>query len=212
MTEPDPSAALSLQELEDRSLARALSGRARERLKLLAQLLAPLLVVGLGLRYLMTSVLELDRAPINFGFAYAGGIVNLVACLGLWLFVRREHEDGAHIIKVGLCFEVLVAMCLALPIYATAPFNHWGPSWLTVWIVFFPLLVPAPPRSHWLASFAAAAAAPVAYYLGQIAGEPDPTYQQLAWMFLPNVFAVFLAAVPAKLLYETECKAHQAQP
>src|SRR5262249_23698430 len=67
--------------------------------------------------------------------------------------------------RFGLAFEVVGSLGIALASYSgiwELGRADWGVSWLCVWIMMFPLLIPAPPRPAALAAFASACTGPLA--------------------------------------------------
>jgi serine/threonine-protein kinase len=70
-----------------------------------------------------------------------------------------------RVVRLGLVFEVVGSLGIALASYPGVwELGHaaWGVSWLCVWIMMFPLVIPAPPRSAALAAFASASMGPLA--------------------------------------------------
>ena len=90
---------------------------------------------------------------------------------------------GAFAISLGDNLEPLVTGGLPLA----------NLSWLCVWIVTFPLFVPASPRWALLAGLASASTWPLAYLVGRALGNPPAAGHILAMNFLENYIAAGLA-------------------
>ncbi len=86
-----------------------------------------------------------------------------------------------------------------------APFSSDRPldrvSWLCIWIVMFPMLVPARPAKALVASLAAASTWPLAFFtIGLSLGVASPAPRIVALSFLGNYIAAVLALVPTLVI------------
>ena len=102
-------------------------------------------------------------------------------------FSHSGRLSPARLVRVSLGYEVVVALCISV-------IDHLEPmqpdatmasiSWLCIWIVTFPLFVPAPPRWALVAGVASASTWPLGYYVGLALGNPGglraPGVPQLA--------------------------------
>lgn len=128
--------------------------------------------------------------PLHFGI-YAIAIVSAVT---VYLLTKREEISTEKLVNLGLLFQVGVAFCIAL-LEGTTSSSHGrmsGLSWVTILIVFFPVVVQAAP----LKTVAASAGAAVS---GQLAGwwtsgSPD---HLLMWN---NTVAVALSLIPSLIV------------
>src|SRR5262249_39575562 len=77
-------------------------------------------------------------------------------------------------------------------------FRGWTP--VAVWMVVFPLIVPAPPRRTVVATLLTAAMDPLALWVTLSRGAPRPA-GNLAEMFVPTAMACVLAPIAAKMVY-----------
>jgi serine/threonine-protein kinase len=73
-------------------------------------------------------------------------------------------------------------------------------SWLCVWIVMFPLVVPATPSRTLAASLLAASMWPIAFVVGVKLGNAMPEARVVFLNFLENYLAAFLALVPTLII------------
>jgi len=101
-----------------------------------------------------------------------------------------------RLLRVSLGYEVGVALAISLS-------DHMEPmgtsvtlvtiSWLCVWIVIFPVFVPASPRWALLAGTVSATTWPLAYFAGQALGNPPAPLHVLALNSLDGYFAAAVA-------------------
>jgi serine/threonine protein kinase len=112
-----------------------------------------------------------------------------------WM-ARIGRLTPRNLLWVSLSYEVVVALAISLsdhlePMHPDPPLA--AVSWVCVWIVSFPLLVPAPPRWALLAGLASATTWPLAYFVGLGIGNPPAPPQDVATNFLEGYLAVALA-------------------
>jgi len=112
---------------------------------------------------------------------------------------------------MSLGFEIAVALAISLhdhlePLPAGVPLG--AVSWLCVWIVAFPLVVPASPRWAFVAGLASASTWPLAYFIGRALGNPPAPGLTLLQDSLENYIAAGLAmfsTVVIRRLQEMGC-------
>ncbi len=131
----------------------------------------------------------------------AAGMTTLSLAVA-WL-VHHRPLTPRRLLNLGLAYEISVALAISVgdhlePLRADVPFA--SVSWLCVWIVLYPLVVPAPPRKTFLASFAAASTWPLAHLVGMAAGNPVAPGRLLFLNSLEGYLAVALAMVAAFFL------------
>jgi len=141
------------------------------------------------------------RVPISPD-VWAGLFIGL--SIALFFFARTSAIDGRRLLDLGLVFEVIGAWGIDFSLaWGIWPADQMGTgiSWVCVWIVFFPLIVPSTPGKTFLASLAAAASTPVLYYIGRANGGPplDPGY--VAQVFVANAICVGIAVVGSRVVY-----------
>ncbi|UCF19105.1 MAG: serine/threonine protein kinase [Gemmatimonadota bacterium] len=131
----------------------------------------PRLLVGAGVVELLTRT---------------HSVIALVSiALGLAVFLLSRHATMApqHILNLGLVFEVVGALGIAMsefwgqfPAYDPEGMlaDFLGIPWECVWIIGFPLLAPARPSKTLIASLAAASAGPATVGLSVLAGPGMP--------------------------------------
>src|SRR5438093_1949361 len=156
-------------------------------------------------------------------FAKAGAVPNMtlwlgaaVASLSLSLSIAWVAWRGmlapAGLLDVGLIYEVAQALCIALvfhsvPLQGAMPPRGW--TGVAVWILAYPLIVPATRGKTVLATLAAAAMDPLGLLVTVAAGNPRPPAGFLIPMFLPTALAACVALVLSRLVYTMTVEAEK---
>jgi serine/threonine protein kinase len=173
--------------------------------------------VGVGLFFAGSIVLNNLIEVVGWhSFAHAAlrnvvaaSMVALSAAM-VWL-AHSGRLTPARLLRVSLGYELATACAISVhdhlePLAAGAPFLSI--SWLCIWIVIFPLVVPASPRWALLAGVASAGTWPLAYLAGQALGNPAVPFRVLALDSLENYIAVcvaMFATVVIRSLQELGC-------
>jgi serine/threonine-protein kinase len=144
--------------------------------------------------------------------AWAGMFIALA--LGMFVFTRYHRVAPERLLTIGLVFEVVAAY--GIDIYLM--WGMWpettviaGISWVAVWIVFYPMIVPATPMRTLLASLAAATATPVLYYIGVWRGGVPLPDSHLFQMFAANLICVGMAVVGSRVIYRLGSDVNRAR-
>ncbi len=161
---------------------------------------AYLLAYGSG-RVAASDQWDVSRVPLHPDI-WAGLFIGL--SIGLFFLARSNLVDNHRLMDIGLVFEVVGAF--GIDIYLA--WGLWpesttiaGISWVCVWIVFFPLIVPATPGKAFVASLAAAASTPILYSIGVARGGPPLPAPYVIQMFMGNAICVGIAVVGARVVY-----------
>ena len=122
--------------------------------------------------------------------------VMVAASAAVVWFAHSGRLTSSRLLRVSLGYEVAVAFAISLldhlePYAAGLPLGSL--SWLCVWIVAFPLFVPASPRWALLAGLASATTWPLAYLVGRALGNPEVPLRALALDSLENYIAAGVA-------------------
>jgi serine/threonine protein kinase len=124
--------------------------------------------------------------------------------VALFFFARTSAIDGRRLLDLGLVFEVIGAwgidFSLAWGLWP-AGVQGTGISWVCVWIVFFPLIVPSTPWKTFFASLAAAASTPILYFIGRANGGPALDTGYVVQVFMANAICVGIAVVGSRVVY-----------
>jgi serine/threonine-protein kinase len=126
----------------------------------------------------------------------------IAASIGFFFLARSGWVADRRLLDLGLVYVVVAAA----GIDQWLAFGVWpegmmvtGISWVTVWTVFFPLIVPSTWGKVVIASLAAASTTPVLYAVGQAAGAPPLT--NVVPMFVSNYIAVGIAIVGHRVVF-----------
>ena len=128
----------------------------------------------------------------------------LAAVVGFLAF-RRRH-DPTFLIHVGLAFEVFAALGISFVEFwgflGDERTGYFGVSWVALWIMFFPLFVPAPPGRALLAGFLSALTGPL-ILVCSTASDASPHLHLEYWIrvCVPTLLAVGLGYFAASLVY-----------
>jgi len=133
---------------------------------------------------------------------WAGLFIGL--SIALFFFARWSDIDGRRLLDLGLVYEVVGAVGIDISMaWGMWPENTllMGASWVCVWIVFFPLIVPSTPGKTFLASLAAAASTPVLYAIGRANGGPPLPTENVIQVVMANAICVGIAVVGSRVVY-----------
>jgi serine/threonine-protein kinase len=109
--------------------------------------------------------------------------VSIAASLAVFLMTRFWRIDPATVLDFGLLYEVVASLGIVVAEFWNVGFSGhmamaaggekpwFGISWVCVWILMFPTVVPNTPGKTALASFASASMAPLALLLSMALGQ-----------------------------------------
>jgi eukaryotic-like serine/threonine-protein kinase len=186
--------------------------------------LACLVYAGLWGVYFVLHVVGL--AKDDEFIVIPAAIVSVLMGLAVAILARSGWLAPERILSVALVFEVLSSATIAVSelwgcfsatsatwpgVYGLALLEHFnlihvsklmmgGASWVGAWIIFFPLLVPNPPRKVLIASLAAAATVPLTLVLTfAVKGVAEPVAGQRGLLLFFASLSPFLCAVMASI-------------
>jgi serine/threonine-protein kinase len=177
--------------------------QASRRLSLFAGAFAGIIVFVLTLNAVLTEIAGWPAPKsVNWLRACQGGMV--VLCLGI-VALSRTRLSPAFILNAGLVYEVACAFLIALQYYVSdilLPEHVLSVSWLCVWVVMFPLIVPATPGRNIFASYLSASMGPLLLGICMYVHPNErPPIHKIVYAFLPNYIAATMAIIPAYLIY-----------
>jgi serine/threonine-protein kinase len=184
-----------------RGLAPDLLREASRRLELASLLVAAAFGVVLVLNNLLRAA-DWPAAPRPAQHNLIA-IAMIVVSGALFALSRSGRLEPRRLLDVGLVYEVVVALGISMgdhlgPLSSDRPLEEI--SWLCVWIVVLPLVVPATTGKALLASLAAASTWPLAFLVGRSLGQPAPPVPVVVLNVLENYLAAALALVPALVI------------
>jgi eukaryotic-like serine/threonine-protein kinase len=174
------------------------------RLYLVAAVVAVAFTFSLGIGPFVVHVLGGERLPRE-GAMTVVALLIIGLSLGVLGAIRSGRLGPAALVHLGLVYEVVGAgLMTAQSWYAGSLIQQQVLSinWVCIWIVAFPLVIPATPLQNVVASFLSASMGPLFLAICVLGyGSDMPSGQKLVMSFLPNYMSVAVAIVPAIVMY-----------
>jgi serine/threonine-protein kinase len=142
--------------------------------------------------------------------------VSVVIALAVFAATRSKRIPPATLIDIGLLFEVTggfgVSFVEYWALFGARPFDGFGISWICVWIVIFPLIVPSTPGKTFLAALATASTGILAFTISVAAGK-SPNLPVDVWirLFGPTFVCTLMAFFAAKVVYKLGADVKEAR-
>ena len=162
-----------------------------------------------GTVYLITAFL-IPHPTVTSGRFFSGSLVDIIGILFIvssiaFYFVIRSRWVGPKTLHwAGFAFQVYGAIGIEFGILTWNGDSSQvtlGLSWTTVWIVSFPLFVPASPWFTLSASTLAASARPLMFLILWLEGIAMPAPAVMAQLIVPNYLCVGIAVLAARVVY-----------
>jgi serine/threonine-protein kinase len=145
-------------------------------------------------------------------FLWITGVGSILAGLLVAGISSSPRLSWQNKLNLGLAFEVLGSYGIALAQYTFPPdirnephiLHVLSPSWVAIWMLFYSIVVPAPPRKTLVALIASASAPPVVIWFSLHAaglGDLMPLPMFLVHHVLPYVICVAMAYAGARVVY-----------
>ena len=152
------------------------------------------------------------EASMNPTLWVSAMVASLLLSLSVAWMAWRRMLAPATLLDVGLIYEVAQALCISLtfhevPLRIDAPPRGWTP--VAVFILAYPLIVPATRGKAILATLAAAMMDPLGLVVAVAAGNPNPPAGFLVPMFLPTALAAGGALILSRLAYRMTVEAEK---
>ena len=151
------------------------------------------------------------------GWGRPGHLIALVLVglsVAVALTARSRRLESSLVLDLALLYEIAVSLGVSmmdnLVAWPEAGFVR-GVSWVCVWIVFFPVLVPITPGKAWLAALASAAMGPLAYLIAIAGGREAAPWVTVASLYAPNFASVVLAGIGARIVYSMASEMNKAR-
>jgi serine/threonine-protein kinase len=127
--------------------------------------------------------------------------IGFVFALASAWFINRLRNRPALAVDLGLVFEFITAIIVAL-VTEWVPRNDTnGVSWLCVLILLYPAIAPATVGKTLVTALAVASTDFIGIGVAVLRGLPfNPTTYEVLWLFLPLYVCAFLAVVPATVI------------
>jgi serine/threonine-protein kinase len=154
-------------------------------------------------------------AQQHLGFYTLSMCVAVALGLGMYFLSRSGRLPPLLMLDLGLVFEVAAGLLIAIdeackPIPPDA--EIFGSSYVTMWVVFFSLVVPATMGKAILASFATAAMGPLGMAIAIVAdGNPSPTTAQWLLLYAPAFIMAFWSVMLSRYVYNLSTQVGKAR-
>jgi serine/threonine-protein kinase len=149
------------------------------------------------------SAVGLERPEMFTRAHQLGMLVSFVLSLAMYRVTRSQRIPPQTILNIGIAYVLTSGLVIAL-MYCMLSFLSYemirGTSWLVVWVVLFPLVVPSTPARTLFVSLATASMMPLALWLTVLFGNPAPSSEQVVQIVLPTYVAATIALVPALII------------
>jgi serine/threonine-protein kinase len=138
-----------------------------------------------------------SHAPLHVLSTLPGVIVSLLA----YAAVASGRIPVRRLLALGLVYEVVLGFFVAVGFHsaATAPAGG-SPGWtpVAVWLMVFPLMIPATTGRTVVATLATAAMDPLGLWVSRAA---HVSWSDLGTTFLPTLLAAVIAPIAARIVY-----------
>jgi len=147
---------------------------------------------------------RVDVDPSLIAMEYVLTVVGIALAVLMVFVARALHHRPGLLIDIGLGYEVLNALLIAIFNWLIIP-PEWYPSagvsFICIVILVYPSIAPAGPWRTLAAAFLAATMDPIMYGVSIARGTVyDMASFELLWTFAPNYVCAVLAVVPATVI------------
>ncbi|MEE8410731.1 MAG: serine/threonine-protein kinase [Myxococcota bacterium] len=139
----------------------------------------------------------------NRGIVGVGLLISL--SFGMFFLTRTDHVRRQTVLDLGLLYAVICAFGIAMLenlVVWPQTGGIRGISWVCLWIIIFPVVVPATPGKTVLTVVLGAAMGPLAFGIAILTGKPPPSTVTAVALFAPNFAAVMVASITARVMYK----------
>jgi len=204
---------------ETSSVVRMPSSRPGLPLSLMRQAVRRLQIMALmatgvmAIAWFGANLLEGDLAhDLSTPVEWIPNVTILAASLAMLIMTSRSWLPLSTTITAGLIYEVVVSYCIPISQYWNAFYGLSGGrldgdlvglSSVALWMIFFTVLVPAPPRNALIALMLSGASVPITIaILIRVENAPAPPPLDFVFIFvLPYVIIVILSYIAARIIY-----------
>ena len=141
-------------------------------------------------------------------------LVSISLSLAVFWLARSGRLDPQFLLDIGLIYWVAGAVGIDFSFYWTLPAGYAvsGISWVCVWLVFFPLIVPSSPGKTLLAALMTATVGPLLFFMSLVfRGNPMPDGVYVLNLFVPYYICAGLAFVGSRIIYQLGCDVSKAR-
>ena len=141
-------------------------------------------------------------------------LVSISLSLAVFWLARSGRLDPQFLLDIGLIYWVAGAVGIDFSFYWTLPAGYAvsGISWVCVWLVFFPLIVPSSPGKTLLAALMTATVGPLLFFMSLVfRGNPMPDGVYVLNLFVPYYISAGLAFMGSRIIYQLGCDVSKAR-
>jgi serine/threonine-protein kinase len=183
-----------------------------QRLALFGAIVGGLWTLGLFIDLVLAPIAWNTR--VSFG-SLALDLAGMAASAWMFWYTKycTQHppqtktEVSLAFLVLNGCFIAILNTWLVPP--ATVPTVHL--SWITVGILIYAMIAPAPPRKMLAAALVTASMDPLAMLLAYFMGDPVASLPQAILRAMPNYACALVAVLPSKVLYRLGRRLREAQ-
>ena len=140
--------------------------------------------------------------------------VAVAICLSVFIAIKRRYLTDRQALACGAAFQIVQGLLAAIGFHATGladgiEIRGWTP--IAVWMMLYPLIIPAPPRRVLIATLLTAATDPIGLWINVLAGASLPEATVLSHLFLPTLLACIVAPVTARIVYSLTVEVKRAR-
>ena len=187
------------------------------------QIMSVIFLILMFIGWFLTNLLEGDLAAEFQRFGEWGPAIFIIACSFAMLGIARSSRiSAARILAIALIYEVAISWGIAFSEYydtfqnmpaSVMESDLVGLTSVALWMVFFTVMVPAPPGRALVALLLSAISVPVVYLLEVRAGRAPVLDAGALWLIFagPHLLAAGLAYISARAIYRLGRDVKRAQ-
>ena len=141
-------------------------------------------------------------------------LVSVVLSLAVFFVARSGRFEAQFLLDMGLVYWAVSALGIDVGMFWLLPpgFELTGISWVCVWLVFFPLIVPTTPGKTLVAALVAASMGPLMFLIALVVREgPAPEGMYVVDLFIPYYLSAGLAFMGSRIIYQLGCDVSKAR-
>ncbi len=193
-------------------LPEELAAEQLERLSLFAAIVGSLWTLGLLIDVVLVPIAWSTRISAT------GVTLDLLGMTAaIWMFWYTKYctaHPPQTKTEVSLAFLVLNGIFIAVLntwLFPPLMLPTMHLSWITVGILIYAMIAPAPPRKMLAAALVTASMDPLAMLVAYLLGDPVVSPSQAFLRVLPNYSCAFVSVLPSKVLYRLGRRLREAQ-
>jgi hypothetical protein len=185
------------------TLPTEISSRTAARLRTMVIIYAAAYALAVSVGEIARSVYEGEAFQFHTGHLMAAIFIALAT--GVFIITRSPRLSSRALVNIGLSFEVIASLGIAMGEYSgdyVQGMEPIGISWVCVWIIAYPLIVPSPIRKAVVATLLSASMGLVALWIWvEIGGSVMPDTVFVVGFTLPNYISAGIAIFGASVIY-----------